>query len=84
MAVANQIAEKLATENPQKASEYRSRAKEFARRTQTVQQDDRTAGLIDKTPAGFASAIEQDTDPAAVDVAAILDLKTSGDIAVLV
>lgn len=106
-AVADQIAEKLAAENPQKASEYRSRAEEFARRADTVQQDGRsagtdssgaavvatepvahyllrTAGLIDKTPAGFASAIEQDTDPAAVDVAAMLDLIASGDIAVLV
>lgn len=36
----------------------------------------RNAGLIDKTPAGFSSAIEQDTDPAPVDVAAVLDLIT--------
>lgn len=32
------------------------------------------AGLIDKTPNGFTSAVEQDTDPAPVDVAAMLDL----------
>jgi len=32
------------------------------------------AGLTDKTPQGFTSAVEQDTDPAPVDVAAILDL----------
>lgn len=32
------------------------------------------AGLIDKTPQGFTSAVEQDTDPAPVDVAAMLDL----------
>lgn len=32
------------------------------------------AGLTDKTPEGFASAVEQDTDPAPVDVAAMLDL----------
>ncbi len=32
------------------------------------------AGLIDKTPKGFTSAVEQDTDPAPVDVAAMLDL----------
>jgi len=32
------------------------------------------AGLTDKTPAGFATAIEQDTDPPPADVAAMLDL----------
>lgn len=32
------------------------------------------AGLTDKTPEGFASAVEQDSDPAPVDVAAMLDL----------
>jgi zinc/manganese transport system substrate-binding protein len=32
------------------------------------------AGLTDKTPQGFTSAVEQDTDPAPVDVAAMLDL----------
>ena len=32
------------------------------------------AGLTDKTPQGFTNAIEQDTDPAPVDVAAMLDL----------
>ena len=32
------------------------------------------AGLADKTPKGFTSAVEQDTDPAPVDVAAMLDL----------
>lgn len=32
------------------------------------------AGLTDKTPEGFTSAVEQDTDPAPVDVAAMLDL----------
>jgi len=33
-----------------------------------------TAGVTDKTPRGFTSAIEQDTDPAPVDLAAMLDL----------
>jgi zinc/manganese transport system substrate-binding protein len=33
-----------------------------------------TAGLTDETPRGFTSAIEQDTDPAPVDLAAMLDL----------
>jgi len=32
------------------------------------------AGLTDKTPPGFTSAVEQDTDPAPADVAAMLDL----------
>ena len=32
------------------------------------------AGVTDKTPKGFTSAIEQDTDPAPVDIAAMLDL----------
>ena len=32
------------------------------------------AGLTDKTPQGFTSAVEQDADPAPVDVAAMLDL----------
>jgi len=32
------------------------------------------AGLTDETPRGFTSAIEQDTDPAPVDLAAMLDL----------
>nr|WP_237159369.1 zinc ABC transporter substrate-binding protein [Mycolicibacterium rhodesiae] len=42
------------------------------------------AGLTDKTPAGFASAVEQDTDPAPVDVAAMLDLIKSRQIAAVV
>ncbi len=32
------------------------------------------AGLTDKTPQGFTGAVEQDTDPAPIDVAAMLDL----------
>ena len=35
------------------------------------------AGLTDKTPPGFTSAIEQDTDPPPVDLAAMLDLITA-------
>lgn len=41
----------------------------------------RAAGLTDKTPTGFTSAIEQDTDPAPVDVAAVLDLIAAKDVA---
>lgn len=40
-----------------------------------------TAGLTDKTPPGFASAVEQDTDPAPVDIAAMLDLITNRQVA---
>lgn len=40
----------------------------------------RSAGLTDKTPAGFTSAVEQDTDPPPVDVAAMLDLITRRDV----
>ena len=39
------------------------------------------AGVTDKTPKGFTSAIEQDTDPAPVDVAAMLDLITARQVA---
>ena len=37
--------------------------------------------MTDKTPKGFTSAIEQDTDPAPVDVAAMLDLITTRQVA---
>ncbi len=43
----------------------------------------RAAGLTDKTPSGFTSAIEQDTDPAPVDVAAVLDLINGREVAAL-
>ena len=41
------------------------------------------AGLADKTPPGFSSAIEQDSDPAPVDVAAMLDVIKSREISAL-
>ncbi len=44
----------------------------------------RAAGLTDKTPAGFTAAVEQDTDPAPVDVAAVLDLITGREVAAVV
>ncbi|MGI9163321.1 MAG: metal ABC transporter solute-binding protein, Zn/Mn family [Mycobacterium sp.] len=43
----------------------------------------RAAGLTDMTPAGFIGSVEQDTDPAPVDVAAMLDLITTRQVAVL-
>lgn len=44
----------------------------------------RAAGLVDKTPAGFTSAVEQDSDPAPVDVAAMLDLITGRRVEVVI
>lgn len=44
----------------------------------------RASGLTDKTPAGFTAATEQDTDPAPVDVAAMLDLITERRVAALI
>lgn len=41
------------------------------------------AGLTDRTPRGFTAAIEQDTDPAPVDIAAMLDLISKRGVAVL-
>ena len=40
-------------------------------------------GVTDRTPPGFASAIEQDTDPAPVDIAAMLDLITTRQVSAL-
>jgi zinc/manganese transport system substrate-binding protein len=42
------------------------------------------AGLTDKTPEAFSDAIEQDTDPAPVDLAAVLDLLSSHQVAALI
>ena len=43
----------------------------------------RAAQLTDKTPQGFSNAIEQDTDPAPVDMAAMLDLITKREVSAL-
>ena len=42
------------------------------------------AGITDKTPEGFANAVEQDTDPAPADLAAMLDLINTRQVAALV
>lgn len=42
------------------------------------------AGLRDRTPIGFTNAIEQDTDPAPVDIATMLDLVTERDVSALI
>ena len=41
-------------------------------------------GLADKTPPGFTSAVEQDTDPAPADLAAVLDLIKGREVAAAV
>jgi zinc/manganese transport system substrate-binding protein len=43
----------------------------------------RNAGVTDRTPAGFASAVEEGDDPAPADVAAMLDLISSHQVSVL-
>jgi zinc/manganese transport system substrate-binding protein len=43
----------------------------------------RNAGIVDRTPAGFASAVEEGDDPAPADVAAMLDLINSHQVSVL-
>ena len=42
------------------------------------------AGIADKTPTGFASAVEQGTDPSPADLAAMLDLINSHQVSALV
>ena len=41
------------------------------------------AGITDKTPAGFANAIEADTDPSPADLAAMLDLISTRQVSAL-
>jgi zinc/manganese transport system substrate-binding protein len=43
----------------------------------------RNAGITDRTPPGFASAVEEGDDPAPADVAAMLDLIDSHQVSVL-
>ncbi|MGV0790392.1 metal ABC transporter solute-binding protein, Zn/Mn family [Mycolicibacterium sp. XJ1819] len=43
----------------------------------------RNAGLTDRTPEGFAGAIEEDTDPSPADLAKVLDLITGGEVSAL-
>ena len=42
------------------------------------------AGIADKTPQGFAEAVEQDTDPSPADLAAMLDLISTHQVSALV
>ena len=41
------------------------------------------AGITDKTPEGFANAIEEDTDPSPADLAAMLDLISTRQVSAL-
>jgi zinc/manganese transport system substrate-binding protein len=41
------------------------------------------AGITDKTPPGFSSAVEEDTDPAPADLAAMLDLINTRQVSAL-
>ena len=43
----------------------------------------RTAGITDRTPPGFATAVEEGDDPAPADVAAMLDLISSHQVSAL-
>lgn len=106
-AVAGELARRLAAADPDRSSQYSSRAEDFTRRAETIRAAEerlraerpgaaviatepvahyllRAAGLTDKTPPGFTAAIEQDTDPAPADVAAVLDLISSRSVAAVI
>jgi len=106
-AVATTIADRLAKIDPAHSSDFHSRAADFNRRADAVEQTEyairsthpgaavvvtepvahyllESAGLTDKTPADFVDAVEQDTDPAPVDIAAVIDLITGREVAALI
>ena len=104
-AVAERIAEELATIDAENAQEYRDNARAFADALAPLEdeldlihdsghfeyaQTERVAGhlfdaahLADRTPRGFLSSIEDDTDPSAADLAAMLDLVSERRVAFL-
>jgi zinc/manganese transport system substrate-binding protein len=96
-AVAAQVADRLATDDPPNAAAYRDNANAFRAQADAIAQSEREigrkhpgvavvatepvahyllaeAGIADRTPTSFASAIEQGDDPSPADVAAVLDL----------
>lgn len=96
-AVATQIADHLATDDPSNAAAYRDNASAFGAQADGIAQAEREigrkhpgvavvatepvahyllteAGIADRTPASFTSAIEEGHDPAPADVASVLDL----------
>lgn len=106
-AVATTIADRLAKIDPAHSGDFHSRAADFNRRADAVEQTEyairsthpgaavvvtepvahyllESAGLTDKTPADFVDAVEQDTDPAPVDIAAMIDLITGHQVAALI
>ncbi len=106
-AVATTIADKLAEVDPAHAADFHSRAAEFNRHADAVEQTEYAirsthpgaavvatepvahyllvaAGLTDKTPPNFIDAVEQDTDPAPIDIAAMTDLIDGHQVAALV
>ena len=106
-AVATKIADQLASVDPAHANDFRSRAAEFNRHADAVEQTEyairsshpgaavvatepvahyllAAAGLTDKTPPDFIDAVEQDTDPAPVDIAAMTDLINGHQVAALI
>lgn len=105
-AVASRVADRLSEVDPDKATQYRSRATDFGRKADAILGQEHAmraaypntsvvatepvahylllaAGLTDKTPEGFSNAVEQDTDPAPADIAAMLDLISRREVAAL-
>lgn len=104
-AVAERVAEELATIDTEHAEEYRGNARAFADALSPLEEQLETihdrgdfpyaqtervgahlfdaAHLVDLTPPGFLSSIEDDTDPSAADLAATLDLLSERRVAFL-
>lgn len=104
-AVAERVAEELATIDEENAEEYRGNASRFAESLAPLEADldtihDRghfpyaqtervgahlfdAAHMVDLTPRGFLASIEDDTDPSAADLSAMLDLIDEREVAFL-
>lgn len=104
-AVAERVAEELATIDEENAEEYRDNARRFAETLTPLEEQldvihDRghfpyaqtervgahlfdAAHMVDRTPRGFLSSIEDDTDPSAADLSAMLDLIAEREVAFL-
>ncbi|MFN3340263.1 MAG: metal ABC transporter solute-binding protein, Zn/Mn family [Dietzia sp.] len=104
-AVAERVAEELATIDEENAEEYRDNARRFADTLAPLEEqleeiDERghfpyaqtervgahlfdAAHMVDLTPRGFLASIEDDTDPSAADLSAMLDLLAEREVAFL-
>ncbi|MBB1031295.1 zinc ABC transporter solute-binding protein [Dietzia sp. SLG310A2-38A2] len=104
-AVAERVAEELATIDEENAEEYRENASRFAESLDPLEAEldaihDRghfpyaqtervgahlfdAAHMVDLTPRGFLASIEDDTDPSAADLSAMLDLMDEREVAFL-